>query len=269
MSCNHDCSNCDKKYDESCFLVKPHPDSVIRKRIGIVSGKGGVGKSFVTALLATLMSREDKTVAILDGDITGPSIGKMFGIVDKAVGDESGIYPAYTPTGIQIISTNMLLENDETPVIWRGPVIANMVKQFYSEVVFNDVDYLFIDMPPGTGDVPLTIFQSIPLDGIIIVTSPQELVSMIVSKAYNMAKEMNIPVLGIVENYSYVECPECNHKMAIFGESHVEEVAERLGTKVLAKLPIRPNLTKLSDMGKFELAEMDELNDTIDLLKNL
>ena len=190
MSCNHDCANCDQKHEEGCFLIEPHKDSSIKKIIGIVSGKGGVGKSFVTASLASMMQKQGYNCAVLDGDITGPSMGKMFGITSKAVGDETCIYPAITSSGIQVISTNMLLEEDEIPVIWRGPIIANMVKQFYTDVVYTDVDYMFIDMPPGTGDVPLTVFQSIPLDGIIIVTSPQELVSMIVTKAYNMAKEM-------------------------------------------------------------------------------
>ncbi len=269
MSCNHDCANCDQKHEEGCFLIEPHKDSSIKKIIGIVSGKGGVGKSFVTATLASMMQKQGYNCAVLDGDITGPSMGKMFGITSKAVGDETCIYPAITSSGIQVISTNMLLEEDEIPVIWRGPIIANMVKQFYTDVIYTDVDYMFIDMPPGTGDVPLTVFQSIPLDGIIIVTSPQELVSMIVTKAYNMAKEMNIPVMGIIENFSYVECDQCHNKMYIFGESKVDEVATKLNIPVLAKLPIRTEVTKLSDMGKIELANIPELNEVLEKIKNL
>ena len=269
MSCNHDCANCTSKNSEGCFLIEPHKNSTIKKRIGIVSGKGGVGKSLVTSLLACAMQKEGYNSAILDGDITGPSIGKMFGITQKAYGDDTAIYPAVTSTNIQVISTNMLLESDEVPVIWRGPVIAGMVKQFYTDVVYQDVDYLFIDMPPVTGDVPLTIFQSIPLDGIIIITSPQDLVGMIVTKAVNMAKEMNIPVLGLIENYSYVKCDQCDHKMYIFGEGKTDELAAKLDLKVLAKLPIKTEITKLCDMGKVELASMDELNDVVKVLKDL
>ena len=265
-SCNHNCEGC----SADCSSREKAPGiqkealnqaSSVKKVIGIVSGKGGVGKSLVTSLLATTFQRWGMHTAILDADVTGPSIPKAFGIKEKAMGSELGIIPATTKTGIDLMSVNLLLEHDTDPVVWRGPIIAGTVKQFWSDVIWKDVDYMFVDMPPGTGDVPLTVFQSLPLDGIVIVTSPQELVSMIVGKAVNMAKMMNIPILGIVENMSYFQCPDCGKKYAIFGESHVEEVAAQYGTRVLGKLPINPELAKACDNGVIELFEGDWLEE--------
>ncbi len=263
-NCTHDCStcnaNCSSRESES-LLEKPHELSSIKKVIGIVSGKGGVGKSAVTSMLAVVTQRLGFKTAILDADITGPSIPKVFALDGEVEGDgNGGIFPLTTKTGIEVMSVNLLLSDKETPVIWRGPVIAGTVKQFWTDVIWNDVDYMYIDMPPGTGDVPLTIFQSVPLDGIIIVTSPQELANMIVSKAVNMAKMMNIPVLGIVENMSCYKCPDCGKEYKVFGESHVEETAEKFGLKVLAKIPIDPKLAALSDKGMLELMENDYLD---------
>ena len=255
-----ECSNasCSKEGCEGC-PSKEKPDihvdlnqySNVKHVIGVVSGKGGVGKSFVTASLANQMERMGYKVGILDGDITGPSIPKMYGIHDAAKVDETGLYPSETANGIKVMSINLLLPKEEEPVIWRGPVLANMVKQFWSEVIWGELDYMFVDMPPGTGDVPLTVFQSLPIEGIVIVSSPQDLVRMIVSKAYNMAQMMNIPVLGIVENYSFVKCPDCGKELHIFGESHIEEIAADLGTKVLGKMPIRPDYAEAADAGMF------------------
>ena len=263
-NCTHDCSscssNCSQREPES-LLEKPHELSNIKKVIGIVSGKGGVGKSAVTSMLAVTTQRLGYKTAILDADITGPSIPKVFALEGEVTGDgNGGIFPLSTKTGIEVMSVNLLLSDKETPVVWRGPVIAGTVKQFWSDVIWNDVDYMYIDMPPGTGDVPLTVFQSIPLDGIIIVTSPQELANMIVAKAVNMAKIMNIPVLGIVENMSYYKCPDCGKEYKVFGDSHVEETAEKFGLKVLAKIPIDPKLAALSDKGMLELMENDYLD---------
>jgi Mrp family chromosome partitioning ATPase len=245
-NCNHDCSSC----GESCsarkepqdFLAKPNPRSKIDRVIGIVSGKGGVGKSLVTSLLAVQLNRRGYHTGVLDADVTGPSIPKVFGVHQHAMGNENGIVPVTTRTGIDIMSVNLLLEDENAPVVWRGPIIANVVKQFWTDVVWKDVNYLFVDMPPGTGDVPLTVFQSIPVDGIVIVTSPQELVSMIVSKAVSMAKMMNIPILGIVENMSYIKCPDCGKEISVFGESHVEQTAQKFGLKVLGKCPLDPDV---------------------------
>ena len=223
----------------------------VNKVIGVVSGKGGVGKSMVTASLARMMREQGFNVGILDADITGPSIPKMYGIHEKAVGCEDGIFPNEAKDGTKIMSVNLLLQNEDDPVIWRGPVIANMVTQFWTDVMWGELDYLFVDMPPGTGDVPLTVFQSLPVDGIVIVTSPQDLVRMIVKKAYNMAKQMNIPVLGIVENYSYLECPDCGKKISVFGESHIDEIAEELGVPVLGKMPIDVKLAEAVENEKF------------------
>ena len=223
----------------------------VNKVIGVVSGKGGVGKSMVTASLARMMREQGFSVGILDADITGPSIPKMYGIHDKAVGSEEGILPNEAKDGTKIMSVNLLLPDEEAPVIWRGPVIANMVTQFWTDVMWGELDYLFVDMPPGTGDVPLTVFQSLPVDGIVIVTSPQDLVRMIVKKAYNMAKQMDIPVLGIVENYSYLECPDCGKKIHVFGESHIDEIAEDLGVAVLGKMPIDAKLAEAVENEKF------------------
>lgn len=257
MGCSHDCSSCSQNCSERTspqdLIEKLNAMSSVKKVIGIVSGKGGVGKSLVTSALAVELNRRGYKTAVLDADITGPSIPKAFGIKEKALGNEFGILPRTTKTGIDIMSVNLLLQNETDPVVWRGPVIAGTVKQFWSDVIWKDVDYMFVDMPPGTGDVPLTVFQSIPLDGIVVVTSPQELVSMIVAKAVKMADMMNIPVLGIVENMSYFECKECGTRHQIFGDSHIDEIADEFGTKVLAKVPMDNSLAKCVDTGSIEL----------------
>lgn len=254
--CSQDCSSC----GESCGERTAQPDfraaanelSHIKKVIAIVSGKGGVGKSLVTSLLACAMAARGKKVGILDADITGPSIPKVFGLHERAGGSELGLYPVLTKGGIGVMSLNLLNENETDPVVWRGPVIAGTVKQFWTDVIWGELDYLFIDMPPGTGDVPLTVFQSLPIDGIIVVTSPQELVSMIVTKAVKMAEMMQIPVLGLVENYSYFKCPDCGKEHQIFGQSQIDSVASALGLKVLARLPIDPAVAAACDAGKIE-----------------
>lgn len=273
-NCSHNCGSCSQECSErektkNDFLEKPHELSNIKKVIGIVSGKGGVGKSLVTSILAVLMNRNGYKTAILDADITGPSIPKAFGIHKKAEGDEFGIYPIKSKTEIEIMSLNLLLKNETDPVVWRGPIIAGTVKQFWTDVIWNDVDYMFIDMPPGTGDVPLTVFQSIPVDGIIIVTSPQELVSMIVTKAVNMAKKMNIPILGLVENMSYAECPECGKQFEIFGKSHLQEIADEHSIKTISKLPINPKLATACDKGMIELFEGDWLDNMAEMLRQI
>ena len=267
--CTHDCSTCSancssRQPSKEDFIEKLNDLSSVRKVIGVVSGKGGVGKSLVTSMLAVTFNRRGFKTAILDADITGPSIPKAFGVKEKAHGTEQYIIPAITKTGIQMISVNLLLDNETDPVVWRGPVIAGTVKQFWTDVIWKDVDYMFVDMPPGTGDVPLTVFQSLPLDGIVIVTSPQELVSMIVSKAVNMAKLMDIPILGIVENMSYVECPDCGRKINVFGESKTDAVAAEFGLKVLAKLPLDPVLANNCDNGLIELFEGDWMESAAD-----
>lgn len=250
-SCSREsCEGCPSKEKPQSFQIEANIYSEIQKVIGVVSGKGGVGKSMVTASLANMLTEKGYRVGILDADITGPSIPKMYGLKGPAVADDQGIYPMLTENGVKVISVNLMLPDEESPVIWRGPVIAGMVKQFWSDVIWGELDYLLVDMPPGTGDVPLTVFQSLPVDGIVVVTSPQELVRMIVKKAYNMAKTMNIPVLGIIENYSWLVCPDCGKKISVFGESRIEEAAKELGLKVLAKIPIDPELAKLAD-GKF------------------
>ncbi|MCI8563320.1 MAG: Mrp/NBP35 family ATP-binding protein [Lachnospiraceae bacterium] len=262
-NCSHDCSSCSadcSSRDPKSFLEKPHAKSTIRKVIGIVSGKGGVGKSMVSSMLAVQFQRKGYHTAILDADITGPSIPKAFGITGRATGNEDGIYPVVSKTGIQTMSVNLLLEDATDPVIWRGPVIAGTVKQFWQEVIWSDVDCMFVDMPPGTGDVPLTVFQAIPVDGIIVVTSPQELVSMIVGKAVKMAQMMEVPVLGIVENMSYAECPGCGERIEIFGKSHVDEVAAQYSLPVLGKIPMAPAIAAASDAGDIESLEGDWLN---------
>lgn len=254
-ACNHDCGNCQENCasrDPKSFLEQPHPLSKIKKVIGVVSGKGGVGKSLVTSLMAIAAQKNGYQAGILDADITGPSIPKVFGLTEKAYGDDTGMYPVCTKSGIQTISVNLLLEDETEPVVWRGPVIGGAVKQFWTDVIWKDVDFLFVDMPPGTGDVPLTVFQSIPVDGIIIVTSPQDLVSMIVKKAVKMARLMNIPILGLVENYSYLECPDCGKKISVFGESHIDTIAKEFELPVLAKLPIQPEIASLCDKGALE-----------------
>ena len=267
-TCNHECSSCQEDCQERSFLAPMNKHSQIKKVIGVVSGKGGVGKSSLTSLLAVLKQREGKRVAVLDGDITGPSIARTFGVENQQIySDGQEIVPALSKQGAKIMSTNLLLEDAEEPVVWRGPILAGMIKQFWSDVRWGDVDYMFVDMPPGTGDVPLTIFQSLPLDGIVIVTSPQELVGMIVSKAVNMAKQMNVPILGIVENMSYVECPDCGKKIFVFGKSHLEDVAQKYDLKVLGQLPLDSELTRLCDMGCVEEYESDWLEDFSEVVK--
>ena len=265
-NCNHDCSicsvDCESRSPES-FLEKPHKNSTIRKVIGVVSGKGGVGKSLVSSMLAVKFQKKGYHTAIMDADITGPSIPKAFGITEKATGNEYGIWPVESKTGIQTMSVNLLLENTTDPVIWRGPVIAGTVKQFWQDVIWKDVDYMFVDMPPGTGDVPLTVFQTIPVDGIVIVTSPQELVSLIVTKAVKMAQMMDIPILGIIENMSYVECPDCKKRIEIFGKSHVEEVAKNYGLSVLGKIPVTPEISAACDAGNIEDLDADWLDEAV------
>ncbi len=270
-NCTHDCSscgeNCPSRQQPESFLAPMNKMSKVKKVIGVVSGKGGVGKSLVTSMLAVTMQRRDLKTAILDADVTGPSIPKCFGIKEKAQGCEDGLFPASTKSGIEVMSINLLLEDETSPVVWRGPVIAGVIKQFWSDVIWNEVDCMFVDLPPGTGDAPLTVFQSIPLDGIIIVTSPQELVSMIVSKAVEMAQMMNVPVLGLVENYSYVQCPCCGEPFKVFGESHIEEVAAKYGLKVLGKLPLDPQIASLCDRGVIELFEGDWLDAAADVVE--
>ncbi len=251
--CSVDCGDRKEEFD---FSEKPHQLSNIKKIIGVVSGKGGVGKSLVTSMLAIEMNRRGYNSAILAADVTGPSIPKSFGIKEKARANKMGLLPIESETGIDIMSINLLLENDTDPVVWRGPIIAGTVKQFYTDVIWEDVDYMFIDMPPGTGDVPLTVFQSLPVDGVIIVTSPQELVSMIVAKAVKMAKMMNIPILGIVENMSYFKCPDCDNEYDIFGKSNIEQVAHEHGISVFNKMPIDPKISKACDEGKIEFIDM-------------
>ena len=275
-NCTHDCGSCSaacdsRGMDPSQFQEKLSPESSVKKVIGVVSGKGGVGKSLVTALMACRMRAENFRVGILDADITGPSIPKAFGVHEqiRVTPDGRLLVPAETATGIQIISSNMILDHETDPVIWRGPVIAGAVKQFWSETYWENIDYMFVDMPPGTGDVPLTVFQSLPVDGIIIVTSPQELVSMIVTKAVNMAKKMNIPIIGLVENMSYLECPDCGKKISVFGESHVEEVAKENEIPVLAKIPIRPEITKSVDEGTVEYVKAEFLDAAVEAIKKL
>lgn len=256
MGCNHDCSSCGSNCGgEQDLHEKLNQYSSVKHVIGVVSGKGGVGKSMVTSQLAVALNRMGKKVAILDADITGPSIPKAFGIHEKAMGSELGILPAITETGIEIMSINLMLKEETDPVVWRSPIITSTVKQFWTDVVWNDVDYMFVDMPPGTGDIPLTVFQSIPLDGIIVVASPQELVSMIVEKAVKMADMMNVPLLGLVENMSYFVCPDCGKRHSVFGDSRIDEIAEKYGTKVIAKLPIDPDLAAKVDEGRAESFE--------------
>ncbi len=270
--CTHNCSSCSANCstkNKKDFLEPLGPSSAIKHVIGVVSGKGGVGKSLVTSTLATLMQRAGYKVGILDADITGPSIPKAFGITAGVEGNEDGMIPPESKTGIKIMSVNLLLPDATQPVVWRGPVIAGTVKQFWNGTVWGDLDYLFVDCPPGTGDVPLTVFQSIPLDGIIIVSSPQELVAMIVEKAANMAKMMDIDVVGLVENMSYVKCPDCGKKIKIFGESHIEEIAEKFDHKLLAKMPIDPALASLVDAGRIEDMDADYLDEAVRVLKTV
>ncbi|MBE6702627.1 MAG: Mrp/NBP35 family ATP-binding protein [Ruminococcaceae bacterium] len=264
-NCTHDCSSCSSNCAsrQAPQFEQPHAKSKIKHTIAVVSGKGGVGKSIVTSMLAVALSQKGYRVGILDADITGPSIPKAFGVIDPVEGDENGLYPPKSDNGIEIMSLNLMLQDQTSPVIWRGPVIAGTVKQFYTDVIWDNLDYLLIDCPPGTGDVPLTIFQSIKLDGIVIVSSPQDLVAMIVSKAANMADMMKIPVLGLVENMSYVKCPDCGKEIRVFGESHIEEIAQRFGYPVLARLPMDPSLAALVDAGRIEKLEENPLSDAV------
>ena len=271
--CTHDCStcgaNCSSRQEPQSLIEPLNAQSSVKKVIGVVSGKGGVGKSLVTGMLATLFSKKGYKTAVMDADITGPSIPKMFGINERAKGTQEGILPAVTKTGIEIMSVNLLLENPSDPVIWRGPVIAGVVKQFWTDVIWGDVDYMFVDMPPGTGDVPLTVFQSIPLDGIVIVASPQELVAMIVNKAVQMANMMNIPIIGVVENMSYVECPDCGKKIYIYGESHIDKVCEEHHIPLLAQIPISPAITAACDAGNMEDADCSYLDYAVQAVSTL
>lgn len=260
--CTHDCSscssNCSSRKKES-FLKEPHKKSSIKKVIGVVSGKGGVGKSLTTALLASYAQKQGKSVGIMDADITGPSIPHLFGVTDHATGSEEGIDTVLTPSGMQLMSMNLLLDEATMPVVWRGMVISGTVMQFWTDVIWKDLDLLFIDMPPGTGDVPLTVFQSIPLAGIVIVTTPQDLVKMIVEKAVNMAKMMNVPVLGLVENMSYLSCPDCGKKIEVFGYSQADRIAKEYGVGAVAKMPIDPKISALADAGRIEDYQTDAL----------
>ena len=262
------CEGCPSKAKES-FLEDMNPLSNIKHVIGIVSGKGGVGKSFVTSTLAAKLRKQGKKVGILDADITGPSIPKMFGIHGPAEAIEEGTYPIEAEDGTKIMSINLLLEDEEKPVVWRGPVIAGAVKQFWTDIIWGELDYLLVDMPPGTGDVPLTVFQSLPIEGIIIVTSPQELVQMIVKKAYNMADMMDIPVLGVVENYSYIKCPDCGKKMQVFGESHIDEVAGELGIDVLGKMPLDPAFATKADEGRIFDLDVDYIDKGVEAIEHI
>ena len=265
--CTHDCSscgvNCPSRDQQQSLLEKPHAGTNIKKVIAVMSGKGGVGKSLVTALLAVLAQRAGYKTAILDADVTGPSIPKAFGVKEMAMGNDQGILPVVSKTGIKMMSVNLLLEDETAPVVWRGPVIAGPVKQFWTDVLWGDIDVMFIDMPPGTGDVPLTVFQSVPVDGAVVVTTPQALVGMIVEKALNMADMMNIPVKGIVENMSYVVCPDCGKHVDVFGESHADEIAQRFGVQMLGKLPINGKLAAACDAGLIELFEGDWLDNAV------
>ena len=272
-NCTHDCSTCSQSCGErtepQSFLEPGNPLSNVKKVIAVVSGKGGVGKSLVTSSLACAMAKRGRDVAVMDADIPGPSIPHAFGIHDKATGSELGIDAAVTKGGIKLMSLNLLTANETDPVVWRGPVIAGVVKQFWNDVIWGDVDYMFVDMPPGTGDVPLTVFQSIPVDGIIVVTSPQELVGMVVAKAVKMAQMMDIPVLGLVENYSYFECPDCGKRHNIYGQSHVDEVAMSYGIPVLAKLPIDPSFAAAVDAGAIEGLENNPMTGVAEWLESI
>ena len=269
-SCSGNCSSCSSDCGErkaESLLAQLNPKATVKKVIAVVSGKGGVGKSTVTSMLAVAMAREGKRVGVLDADITGPSVPTAFGVTECQGANEDGLYPALTRTGIQVMSINLLLDNPADPVVWRGPVIAGAVKQFWTDVIWEDVDYLFVDMPPGTGDVPLTVFQSLPVNGIVIVTSPQDLVSMIVNKAVKMADMMHIPVLGFVENYSYLRCPDCGKKIDVFGKSHLDEIAAEKGLPILARLPIDPAVAEAFDNGQMDTVNTDALKDAVDAVK--
>ena len=272
-SCSGNCSSCsssdcgDRKAES--LLAQLNPNSSVKKVIAVVSGKGGVGKSTVTSMLAVAMNKTGKRVGVLDADITGPSAPTAFGVTECQGANEHGLYPALTRDGIQVMSINLLLDDSTAPVVWRGPVIAGAVKQFWTDVIWEDVDYLFVDMPPGTGDVPLTVFQSLPVDGIVIVTSPQDLVSMIVAKAVKMANMMHIPVLGFVENYAYLECPDCGKKINVFGKSHLDEIAAQFGLPVLARLPIDPAVAEAYDNGLMETVNTDAMADVVNAVEHI
>ena len=272
-SCNGNCSSCgstscgDRKAESLLAALNPH--STVKKVIAVVSGKGGVGKSTVTSMLAVAMARQGKKVGVLDADITGPSAPTAFGVTECQGATEDGLYPAMTDGGIQVMSINLLLDDPASPVVWRGPVIAGAVKQFWTDVIWEDVDFMFVDMPPGTGDVPLTVFQSLPVDGIVIVTSPQDLVSMIVAKAVKMAEMMHIPVLGFVENYAYLECPDCGKKINVFGKSHLDEVAAKFGLPVLARLPIDPKVAEACDNGAVESLDVSGVDGVMEAIAKL
>ncbi len=271
-NCTHDCSSCKENCssrDKQSLIEPLNEHSSVKKVIGIVSGKGGVGKSMVTSLLSVLMARKGYNVGILDADVTGPSIPKAFGVRGKITGFDGFMVPKITHSGIKIMSANLLLEREDTPVIWRGPVIAGAVKQFWTDTVWEDVDFMFVDMPPGTGDVPLTVFQSLPLDGIVIVTSPQELVSLVVAKAVNMAKTMEIPIIGLVENMSYVLCPDCNKKIEIFGKSKTEQIAQSQNLELLAKVPFNPEISALTDKGEIEKVTADYFDKAVEKLEKM
>ena len=266
-SCSGDCSSCGStscgERTAESLLAQLNPKASVKKVIAVVSGKGGVGKSTVTAMLAVAMARQGKRTAVLDADITGPSAHTAFGVTECQGANEDGLYPALTRGGIQVMSINLLLDNPADPVVWRGPVIAGAVKQFWTDVIWEDVDYMFVDMPPGTGDVPLTVFQSLPIDGVVIVTTPQDLVSMIVAKAVKMANMMHVPVLGFVENYSYLQCPDCGKKISVFGKSHLDEIASQFQLPVLARLPIDPAVAEAYDNGQMETVNTDGVNEVI------
>ena len=270
-SCSGNCSSCSSsdcgERKAESLLAQLNPKSSVKKVIAIVSGKGGVGKSTVTSMLAVAMAKKGKRVGVLDADITGPSVPTAFGVTECQGAEEGGLYPALTKGGIQVMSINLLLDDATSPVVWRGPVIAGAVKQFWTDVIWEDVDYLFVDMPPGTGDVPLTVFQSLPVDGIVIVTSPQDLVSMIVTKAVKMANMMHIPVLGFVENYAYLQCPDCGKKLYVFGESKLDTVAAELGLPVLARLPIDPAVAESFDNGQMESVNTDAISPVLDAVE--
>lgn len=272
-ACNGNCSscgsNCGSAQQPESLLAQANPHSNVKKVIAVVSGKGGVGKSTVTAMLAMAMQQRGRKVGILDADITGPSMAKAFNVHACSGASEEGLYPALTENGTQVMSINLLLDNETDPVLWRGPIVAGTVKQFWSEVIWEDVDYLFVDMPPGTGDVPLTVFQSLPVDGVIIVTSPQQLVSMIVAKAVNMANMMQIPVLGLVENYSYFQCPDCDKQHEIFGKSHIDEIALQYRLPVLARLPIDPSVAQKMDDGAAEQLPTADLQAAVEAILQL
>lgn len=271
MGCNGNCSscssNCESREQQQDMRLPQNEFSNVKKVIGVVSGKGGVGKSLVTSLLASAFQTNGKQSAILDADVTGPSIPKAFGVNAGIEQSAMGLIPAESKTGIRVMSVNLLLEKEDAPVVWRGPVISGIIQQFWNEVAWGDVDYMFVDMPPGTGDVPLTVFQNLPLDGIVVVTTPQDLVTMIVKKAYNMANLMNVPIIGLVENMSYFECPDCGKKHSVFGESKIDEVAAELGLPVLARLPINTKTAGLVDKGAVELAGEDDIKPAVEAIE--